>query len=250
MAVENFLERMNALVEELKSHPKVTLINYFVPPPATEKDFTEVEAHIGMALPDDIKAFYRQCNGIQLRWVHKDNKNTDQKLWSGFIEGPFDYEEVVIEQGLEGIVNILGVKDVFFRNLPFDKTPLESYELPEPYVLKGTEMVYSDISKVIWSFDILNFEYDYALMLLPQEISSTKVVLLEMAHRIPAIDVPYFSLEQYLELIFLKKGVADARIFHVMSTDRDFNSQDLKPIESLEKIHDPRKYSLDYPYHR
>jgi hypothetical protein len=250
MPVENFLERMNALVEELKAHPKVTLLNYHVPAPATEQDFADVEAHIGMPLPKDIKTFYRQCNGLQLRWVHKDNWNVDQKLWTEFMEGPFDYEEIKIEKGIEGIVNILPVKDVFFRKMPFKQIPIPDDDLPGPYQLLGVDYDYKSLSSIVWNFDLHHYNYDFSLCILSDRSMATLVMMQEDTHRDPSPGIPLFTFAAYLDLIFLKKGCADARIFNLAPGKRNFNLCFEFLLGSTDGIGNPQPYDLNYPYHR
>jgi hypothetical protein len=206
MPVENFLEKMNALVEELKAHPKVTLLNYYVPAPATDQDFADVEAHIGMALPADIKAFYRQCNGIQLRWVHKDNKNVDQKLWSSFMDGPFDYEEIVAEKYIDGVINILPIKQVFLTDWIARFGALEEYLKPASFLVCGVEVPADEFLKQAYIFDLYNDDFHFYLLLSPKLPGSVVCVGADFHKSIKTKGFTYFSLEAYLNYAMLKKG--------------------------------------------
>lgn len=250
MSVENFLTRMNALVDELRAHPKVTLLNYHVPPPATEEDFAAVEAHIGRPLPNDIKAFYRQCNGIQLRWVHKDNKDVDHKLWSGFMEGPFEHEEILIEQGFEGVVNILDVKSVFFRELPFRLRDLKDMEKQVPLTIEEKQCTIEELVSRIAVFDLLDFNCCFGLVETPNTNKGFAVIQLGQQYRIPKFDAKLLPLSKYLDLIILKKGSAMNRIFDVLPKERKFGSRKLEWMENEESIPNPAPYDLNYPYHR
>lgn len=250
MPVENFLERMNVLLEELKAHPKITLLNYYVPAPATEQDFAEVESHIGFPLPEDIKAFYRQCNGLQLRWVHKDNWNVDQKIWKEFMEGPFDYEETTIERGIEGVVHILGVREVFFRQLPFQKKALRERELNMTYLINGESLTFRELEPFIWNFDLFSASFDFGLMFLGTTLKVTPLLLISMGHRFPSLGGSILKISDYLDLILLKKGCADARTFQFLPKEIDYNSSVINDMDGLLEIGDPTPYDLNYPYHR
>lgn len=250
MAVEDFLTRMNALVDELRAHPKVTLLNYHVPTPATEEDFADVEGRIGRNLPEDIKAFYRQCNGIQLRWVHKDNKEVDHKLWSGFMEGPFDYEEICIEQGFEGVVNILGVREVFLRELPFKLRELKDREKKILLSIEEGPIYLSDLSERLWVFDLFDFTYCFSIVGDLAKNDGMAVLLTGQEYRIPSFGTKLIPFSLYLDLLILKKGGASNRIFDIKPLVKDFSSKAFEWMKTNESFPKHSAYDLNYPFHK
>lgn len=62
-----YLERFNAMVEELRANPKIEVLEYTVNPPATDAELAQAEEYA--AVPEAMKQFYRQCNGLKLEWA-------------------------------------------------------------------------------------------------------------------------------------------------------------------------------------
>ncbi len=78
--MSNYKDRFDKLVYELKEHPKVDLQEYKIFEPVSDAEISEVHDKIGFTLDDKIVAFYKECNGLLLRWVHHDDElyeNTD-----------------------------------------------------------------------------------------------------------------------------------------------------------------------------
>lgn len=103
--MKDFLQRFNAMVEVLKSHPNVQLLSHHVPNPATEQEISEVENQLGRQLDEDIKEFYRQCNGLKLRWIRKSSSYFKPKEYGKFVEGPFTLDDILDDgMGIDGCI--------------------------------------------------------------------------------------------------------------------------------------------------
>ena len=72
--VNDFMERFSVMVDELLLDPRVLVTNYCVGEPASEATIQQVEAALGWALHESIKSFFRQANGLQLRWLQVGGK--------------------------------------------------------------------------------------------------------------------------------------------------------------------------------
>lgn len=216
MPVENFLERMNTLVEELKAHPKITLLNYHVPAPATEQDFVDVEAHIGFPLPEDTKAFYRLCNGLQLRWIRKDSEYYIPRLHEQFVPGPFSYGDVLDDNmGMDGCVNILPVKEVFTTNV-IDRFGRDQFAKDSDILeMNGKGLRYLEFVDRVKLFDLFSAVYDFAFL-----ITEDQVVVVNgcMDHTVFNCSRA-LSMSQYLELVLESKGDINPRIAAVETID-------------------------------
>lgn len=74
----SFISKLNTVVEHLKSNPAIHVAHYLVLPPDLDA-IKEVEEKLGYSLDDSITDFYKECGGIQLLWLYKDNEEFDFK---------------------------------------------------------------------------------------------------------------------------------------------------------------------------
>jgi len=73
LAIKNYIESFNNLAKELARHSKIELLGYHTFAPLTKQELEALEAKYNCQLDDTIRHFYTQTNGLQLRWMFKDN---------------------------------------------------------------------------------------------------------------------------------------------------------------------------------
>lgn len=61
-------DRFHALVAALRAHPDVVVLAAEIRPGASEGQMAEAESEIGIRLPEAMRAFYAEQNGIFLEW--------------------------------------------------------------------------------------------------------------------------------------------------------------------------------------
>ncbi|MFN8393765.1 MAG: pentapeptide repeat-containing protein, partial [Bacteroidia bacterium] len=76
-ALEDYLERFDSMVNDLKESPMTVVLNYHQFPPVSTSEIEAAERLLGYALPAALKVFYQQTNGLQLRWIKTDNPQYD-----------------------------------------------------------------------------------------------------------------------------------------------------------------------------
>jgi hypothetical protein len=82
----SFRARFEAMVRELRAHPQVEVYEVEIRPPATNAALRAAEAEIGMPLPADLLAFYREHDGVFLQWGLRGHEYPDKT-------GPFQYPD-------------------------------------------------------------------------------------------------------------------------------------------------------------
>ncbi|MFN8393770.1 MAG: pentapeptide repeat-containing protein [Bacteroidia bacterium] len=73
----DYLLRFDAMVKALRESTVAVVLDYHTFSPLRDADIAEVETKIGFHLPEALRAFYQQTNGLQLRWIRKDNPQYD-----------------------------------------------------------------------------------------------------------------------------------------------------------------------------
>lgn len=102
------------LVEELKKNDDIIVLNNHLFPPASNGDFTASSDLLGRKLDKDILTFYKETNGLQIRWISKNNPRYNPRLHKEN-ELPFTYLDVITEEFyFDGCINILPLNEVFF----------------------------------------------------------------------------------------------------------------------------------------
>lgn len=74
----SFIAKLDALVKELNANPLIQVMHYCVFPPDLDA-IMEVEEKIGYKLDPSISDFYKECGGVQLLWLHKENSDFNFK---------------------------------------------------------------------------------------------------------------------------------------------------------------------------
>lgn len=64
--------RFEALLEELEAHEDIEVFEDELGPPAEEADLAEAAVILGRPLPEDVAAFYRELNGVDINWGHRE----------------------------------------------------------------------------------------------------------------------------------------------------------------------------------
>ena len=98
----DWLSRFQNIAEELRQHSQVQLLNFHTFPPIETSQIDFLENKFNTKIPSSVINFYRQTNGLQLRWVFKTNQNIDLERevathleWSFFLK-KFCWEEGVV----------------------------------------------------------------------------------------------------------------------------------------------------------
>jgi len=64
-----YRERFDSMVEGLRENPLISVLEYQTNPPATDAELAQAEAYLGQPLPEAMRRFYTQTNGLKLKWA-------------------------------------------------------------------------------------------------------------------------------------------------------------------------------------
>ena len=100
----SFRETFEACVATLRAHPRIAVTHAWLGEPATDAEIAETEAIVG-PLPAAVRAFYKQHNGAQLRWIDRESASFsahDERA----IVGDYD-ESVGCDDGADGVIHFV-----------------------------------------------------------------------------------------------------------------------------------------------
>lgn len=76
-----WLSRFSDMVNDLRQHSQVQLLDYHTFPPIENPQIDFFEKKYNIKIPKDVKAFYRETNGLQLRWIFKNNEQFSEEKY-------------------------------------------------------------------------------------------------------------------------------------------------------------------------
>lgn len=82
--MKNYLEKFKQMVDELRVHPQIEITEFVINLPATEKEIKSTSKKF--KLTSDMLDFYKQANGLTLRWKLKDTQENEEDPICGNIE--------------------------------------------------------------------------------------------------------------------------------------------------------------------
>ena len=121
----NYREKFSYLFKEMKSVKYFKDIDFFLHPPVNLEMILYVEKKIKKKLPESMKEFYSQTNGLYFRWFYKSKKNSFPTLRGksaiGDIENIFS-NRIEVFNGKEWS------EEVFWNGKNVTKTEMDLYK--------------------------------------------------------------------------------------------------------------------------
>lgn len=101
------------MMEQLNERSDIVLLNAHVFPPADAGEISSAEDAIGHSLDDDIRLFYKETDGLQIRWIFKNNKRYNPHEHTKSDESFSHLEPLTEEFFFDGCINILPLRQTF-----------------------------------------------------------------------------------------------------------------------------------------
>ncbi|MFN0200153.1 MAG: SMI1/KNR4 family protein [Bacteroidia bacterium] len=208
------------MVESLKHHPRVQILNTYQGKPLTERYLVQWEKRLGFQLPQDVRDFYKQCNGLQLRWV--DRKNPSNRLTchqKSHKQKTIPFYHWEQPRSEEGSIMILPFQKVFHPawgvNYEYE------WKGPTQVLISGKVFNTKELNKHIRQFDIFSYQYEMVFMLMPK-----MMVTMGMEYQ----NHRRTTFSEYLEFLLQSYGYAKNReLYYAHKLGMD----DLPSLEDL-----------------
>lgn len=206
--MEEYFARFLDMVEELKSEPYIQVLHFELFEAAKPQDISKIEEMLGCSLDSSIKDFYMVSNGLQLKWIHKQNPRFDSKHHC-YREGGFDFLEPLEWYGLEdGCVNILPLQMAFVEQDWGDI--VWSYADEEQSIeFGGTTHNLLELMQGMKPLDL--FSKSSAMVFLVEEGVANPKVLLAQDHFADVESSRITNFDSYIEFVLHHWGLVEER---------------------------------------
>lgn len=223
----SFINKLNEVVNELKSNPEIFVAHYEILPADLEA-IAAVEAELGYQLDHAITDFYKECGGVQLLWINKNNDSFDtiKKQIENF-QKPLD-EFAYFGQNMppDGSIMIPSIRTVFLKDpeVTVSEDEFEDYDM-----LSDWENL------IIQPFDMFGHSKDVAFIL---NKTPNPPMLLGTDYQACYTDSYVIYFKEYLDLLLKLKGARSRSKFLDMGSNDEIEG--IVTIKDLEKIDAPR----------
>lgn len=202
-----FLEHLYPMIDFLKAQEQLFVYHFWVNPP-NEQKILETEKILGYELAPEIVDFYKECNGFQLVWVHKQNKHIkDTSKWKQEYK-PLQQSTIFYNMVTDGVINISSIEDAFlidwYDHIYFDFT-IENADEQE---FLGKTYIEPDFSKRIKPFDLYSEFHDMAFFL---DGSSNPPIVMGDDYQACYTDSLVTHFQVYLDFLLYSYGTLNAR---------------------------------------
>ena len=227
MVLEKYAERFHAMVEDLSRHPDIIITHFHQGPPASQHDIEAAEILAGRTLPESLKMFYQQSDGLSLSWAVKSRvpasvadqyqpvivRDFGENNWDSLDNDHFmrDYDNI-----LDGVVNIPDIQSLFQQDWEdivwsYDDSDegdikIHGYDFSCPLEQRQSIIPFDGFSKE-WCTSLLwKRDEQYNGMEIPLVLGSGSHA--DYSNTRPT------SIETYLEFILAQKGLVTARQYY------------------------------------
>lgn len=204
--MKTYVERFEAMAEEIKAHPWLEVVTFTVNPPASEQVFRDVEAKMKAPLAAHIRDFYARANGLRLHWKIKSDLPDDE--WDKVEEASDDYS---IENSES--------KDIPFASinlLPLEESIITgrwpSLELDYPdktFEFQGKTYGHNEFAKRLRPFDVFTTYNCMAFVL--EDGNGDPPAMMLGDYYIEWDNSRLTDFNSYLEMLLVTRGISGAR---------------------------------------
>lgn len=182
-----WLRALDSLAGRLRDHPEIRLIAFDVRPPRP-RAAAALARRLGAALPAELAALYRQCDGLLLAWTLREGAHAD---------ATYDRAAHIAEGGsLDGVIDLVGASEALSDELRADLgfTDDDDDDLGGPFVP--------------WDLGLLD-NLGSVAALVPSSAGDVRVCLAAAGHSSLGRGTPRLSVRAYGSLLLASGGARD-----------------------------------------
>ena len=204
--MKTYIERFNEMVDEIRSHSLLTVVEFNINPPATQENFNVVEQRIEASLADSIRNFYGEANGLKLHWQIKRPSSKEETIK---IASKYDDYKITFPEDQDipfAQINLLPLEEaVIDRKWPefVSEGDMKDVEFA------GKTYTYSNFVQRLRPFDIFSTYYCMAFFL-EKGIGNPEVFMLG-DHYIEWDESRITDFASYIEMLFVTRGIVKSR---------------------------------------
>lgn len=236
--LDDYLARFRTAVDLLAREPSVRVVRFEPGPPCSDAKIAAWEKERGLALDPALATFYRQCDGIMLRWIRTDDESQlasltrtppEEMSWD-YLVGDYAQDQ--------GRALIRPLSELVAPGFWAEGDDPDHYQ--DETSIDGLRLVTADLRRAALPFD--QWSYSTFAVLLPRP-ERPWIVLQGSDHGVTFDDDPPCDVETYLELVLACLGNTEARY----QTFRGHTEPRLPPGEMARA---PREYWEQHPFDR
>ncbi len=204
--MKTYLERFRKMVDMLQNHPKLEVLTFQTFEGLEESTLQEIEARLGYKLELAIREFFMQTNGLQLRWIFKDNEYYEADKHQ-FKSGPVAWNYSLLDYRPEdGVVMIWPLEKILFTNWEEQLYFEWMKGSEEQFMGKTYDLL--DFSQSIRPFDLYSKYNDMAFVL--NEEGNPPAIMGD-DHQACYTDSLVTKFESYVEFVLANLGLVERR---------------------------------------
>jgi hypothetical protein len=207
--LSNYRTRFEKMVERLRAHPDIALLNFHMAEPVSAATLASVKKKLTVPLDPAIAAFYRQCDGLSLRWISKRHPDYEPKRMK-FSSRRLSWRDVVKTDGEEdGCVCILPLEQALVKMDWKGRINFDTDTDEDPVEFGRQSYGSATFNRAVRPFDWFNFYNMMGFLLLPG--SASLPVVMGSDHGVCWTDSRTTDFASYLETVLAHYGSVMAR---------------------------------------
>ncbi len=206
--MNDYIQRFKDLAATLESHPKIELLNFETFPPVSEEEIKRVEDHLACPLDEKIRGFFKESNGLQLLWVHKENDDYNPETFPKFAGSLNQPEYSDAYRYSDGCIYIQELRDIFLES-SWEDVIWRSSQKGKNISFRGKDWDALALMKGVYPFDIYA-ESECMAFLAPKGHHSQEV-LMAKDYYIEIDGSRITNFESYLEFLLATMGAVSYR---------------------------------------
>lgn len=200
---KDWLDRFSTMVDTLEKNPDIKITHLSVNSPIKNTEIERIEAELGFTLPLQLKNFYKQCNGVQLRWISTRDKYVNKEEFERSMVTTWlsttEMDNVMSYGNASGIIHILPLQEMLFTTT----------ETEEGKVQFGLQEY--DQSKFMEQLKTFDKYSSHETMNIPFIRSNTANFVTFGESFFSYYPYPVFRFEDYLSFLILSYGLVKER---------------------------------------
>ncbi len=208
----NYVEKFSAMVDEIKLHPLLEIVDFCVNQPASDEAFAAVERRLEATLDKSIRDFYQKANGLRIYWKIKSGM-TDEELDN--IQEEYDDYDIGIpdeddDENYFAKIDLIPIENAVVDRNWNNKIIFDEITSDEDTIeFSNTTYREKDFQKNLKPFDLFS-DYSCMAFLLEKGVGNPKILRLS-SHYAEWDNSRITDFESYLEMLLFTRGIVEAR---------------------------------------